>query len=224
MRELITSRQKKRAHTCHGASRRSSQQVPPQRCERSRETPKNIFRGKRLGFHHEGKQPAAKAKKTVEPFGSVGGKVRRRPGERVRRCSLWLSLVAARRVGAKERRGGDGGGAARYRRTRRWMMFRHTVDGENFTRLSRKIEEAETESQLAPQVGRQNSWREGVGAWGIEGLPSSILIRTVFHRSAGTRPSPRTSDPHCTTPCRFYVPQVGVVEEESCALDITSAS
>ena len=56
--------------------------------------------------------------------------MRRRPGERVRCYSLGVSPVAARRARAKERRGGDRGGAARYRR-RVSVVEHHALIAEN---------------------------------------------------------------------------------------------
>ena len=79
---------------------------------------------------------------------------------------------------------------------------------ENITRLSRKIEVAETESQLAPRI-ESGILGERLSA---AGAPRDFLRRFSFERSS-TAPQGR-----------FTVPHVEVVEEESCALDVTSAS
>ena len=131
----------------------------------------------------ESKQPAAKAKEKVEAFAAEGEEVRRRPRERVRCYSLGVSPVAARWARSKGNAEVETEQALLVTERASVGKVRHTVDGdllENFTRVSRKIEVAETESQLNLRVG---SGILGERLWAA-GAPRDFLDRFSFGRSS----------------------------------------
>ena len=142
VRELVTSSDRKKNVVLPRSSETKRAPSPTRTLRRvSGNTEEHLLRKKaRIFLVRESKQSAEKTSR----ISAEGEEVRRRPGERVRCCSLGVSLVAAPRSSK---------GAPRWRQRRH---VRHTVDGdllENITRLSRKIEVALTESQLNLRVG-----------------------------------------------------------------------
>ena len=154
----------------------------------SGETLGKIFRGKevRMFPRRESKQPAAKAKENVEAFGAEGEEVRRWPGRASSMIQSWSVTCGSAPSSSK--------GTPKWRRrrrcslqkARRWMIFgaRVVVICLRTSRACRrKSKKPRPNPSWPPKLGRQKSSREGVGRHGLRAnVPSSFLIRTLFHR------------------------------------------
>ena len=182
-RFIRSSPQKKRAHACQGAQRRSSHKVPPHCCERSRERPMEIFRERRSGCSREG-SPSSRQRRQRKMSRLSGPKARkcgagpeREFDVRVLECHLWHRAELEQgdaKVETEETLLVTEGAS---------VDVRHTVDGdllESITHLPQKIEVAETESQLALRVGNRILGETVSGAW----APSDFLPRFSFGRSS----------------------------------------